>query len=162
MNIFQKKNIWSSPSLSLMEIQELNQNTLGQTLGIQFLEKGEAHLLACMEVGPKVHQPYGLLHGGATAALAETVGSLGAYMCIDRENQLCVGMEINCNHIRPVREGTIMAKGVPLHLGATTQVWSMEVRDERDRLVAVSRLTVAVRSRKGKPGSRLGTSSQLP
>lgn len=137
--------IWTSPSLSLEEIQALNRDTLGQTLGIQFLEMGERHLLASLDVGPKVHQPYGLLHGGATAALAETVGSVGAWLCIDREKQYCVGMEISCNHLRPVREGRIMAKGYPVHRGATTQVWNIDVRDEKGRLVAVSRLTLAVR-----------------
>lgn len=145
---FDKASIWSLPYLSLPEIQELNRNTLAQTLGIRFTEMGPNHLTASMPVGPTVHQPYGLLHGGATAALAETVGSVAAYLCIQRYKQICVGMEINCNHMRAMREGTIYAKATPLHLGATTQVWNIHVHDEMNRFIAASRLTVAVRNQR--------------
>jgi 1,4-dihydroxy-2-naphthoyl-CoA hydrolase len=104
-----------------------------------------------MPVNEHVHQPYGLLHGGASAALAETIGSVASWMCINQDTQICVGMEINCNHIRGVRTGVVTATVSPLHIGSTTHVWDIKIHDEKAHLVCVSRLTVAILK---KPGTR--------
>jgi 1,4-dihydroxy-2-naphthoyl-CoA hydrolase len=118
-------------------------------IDIQFIEIGDNFLKASMPVDHRTHQPYGLLHGGASAALAETVGSVASSLCIDREQQICVGMEVNCNHIRGVRNGLVYATASPLHLGATSHVWDIRITDGAGRLVCVSRLTVAVLKKKG-------------
>jgi 1,4-dihydroxy-2-naphthoyl-CoA hydrolase len=94
------------------------------------------------------HQPMGILHGGASVALAETVGSLAANLCVDPEKYMCVGQEINANHLRPASSGLVTATARPFHIGGRSQVWSIEIRDERDKLVCVSRLTMAVVERK--------------
>lgn len=122
----------------------MNKHTLGETLAMRFTEIGEDYLKLQMPVNEHTHQPYGLLHGGASAALAETVGSVASWMCIDTEKQICVGMEINCNHIRGVRSGWVTATATPFHLGATSHVWDIRIKDEAEKLVCVSRLTVAV------------------
>ena len=101
-----------------------------------------------MPVNSKTHQPYGLLHGGASAALAETVGSVASSLVIDRTKQTCVGIEINCNHVRGIKEGIVTATASPLHLGATTHVWDIRITDEKEKLICVSRLTVAVLKKK--------------
>ena len=94
-----------------------------------------------------VAHPAGILHGGASVALAETLGSTGANLVVDRDKQLCVGLEINANHVRAMREGTVTGTARPLHLGGTTQVWEIRITDEKDRLVCVSRITMAVLDR---------------
>ncbi len=102
-----------------------------------------------MPVDARTHQPLGMLHGGASVVLAETLGSLAANMCVE-ENRYCVGLDINANHIRAMRSGSVTGKATPIHLGATTQVWQIEITDERGRLVCTSRLTMAVLQHKGK------------
>lgn len=119
-------------------------NTLMETLGIVITEARPDRVVATMPVTPAHHQPYGLLHGGASLALAETVASYGSTVSIDTSRQQAVGLEINANHVRTVREGTLTAVGTPLHKGSTTQLWSVEIRDERGRLVCVSRCTLAL------------------
>ncbi len=119
-------------------------NTLMETLGIVITEARPDRVVATMAVTPAHHQPYGLLHGGASVALAETVASYGSTVSIDTARQQAVGLEINANHVRAVREGTLTAVGTPLHKGSTTQLWSVEIRDERGRLVCVSRCTLAL------------------
>lgn len=137
-------SIWKQQGLTIADLNGMNKNTLAETLDMQFTEIGDDFIRLQMPVNSTTHQPYGLLHGGASAALAETIGSVASWMCIDREKQICVGMEINCNHIRGIRTGMVTATATPLHLGATSHVWDIRIKDESEKLVCVSRLTVAV------------------
>lgn len=136
--------IWRHNDLSLNAINALSRNTMAEVLDIKFVSIEEKLLRATMPVNHTTHQPYGLLHGGASAALAETVGSVASSLCIDREKEICVGIEINCNHIRGKKEGIVTATVSPLHIGKTTHVWDIKITDERDKLICVSRLTVSV------------------
>jgi 1,4-dihydroxy-2-naphthoyl-CoA hydrolase len=122
---------------------------LPSTLGIEMLELTATRVVATMPVDQRTRQPFGILHGGASVALAETVASFGAAGLIDRERFAAVGQEINANHLRPKPDGVVTATGVPVHVGRTTQVWSIEIRDEAGRLVCISRCTMAVIERKG-------------
>jgi len=117
---------------------------LASTLGIEFTEFGADYLRGSMPVEPRVHQPMGYLHGGASLVLAETLGSVAANYVVDYSRQRCMGQEINANHLRPVSEGLVIGTARPLHLGARSQVWSIEIRDSKERLVCISRLTMAV------------------
>lgn len=117
-------------------------------LGIEMLELAPDRVVATMPVDARTRQPFGILHGGASVALAETVASLGAWANIDDARQAAVGLEINANHVRAMREGTVRAVATPLHRGATTHVWQVEIRDERERLVCVSRCTMAIVDRR--------------
>lgn len=125
--------------------------TLGMpdVLGIEIVELGAERVVCTMPVDRRTHQPFGLLHGGASVALAETVASLGGWMNIDRERQAAVGIEINANHLRSMRSGVVRAVGTPVHRGRTAQVWAIEIRDEQERLVCVSRCTIAVVEQRG-------------
>lgn len=123
-------------------IPELQKETLLATLGIEVIEATKDRVVATMPVGPRVHQPFGLLHGGASLALAETVTSIGAWHNVDRAKEFAVGLEINANHVRAVREGTVTATATPLHVGRRTQVWEARIVDDRGRLVCVSRCTL--------------------
>jgi len=134
--------IWNK-HLTINELNEQTFHTLADTLAIKFTEIGDNFLKAVMPVTEKVHQPYGLLHGGASAALAETVGSVASWLCI-KDEQICVGMEINCNHLKGKRNGIITATARPLHLGVTSHVWDIRICDENEKLICISRLTVAV------------------
>jgi len=118
--------------------------TLLTTLGIEITEAGKRRVVARMPVGPKVHQPFGLLHGGASVALAETVASTGAWMNVDRERETIVGIEINANHIRGKRDGVVTAVATPVHVGRRTQVWEIRITDEEEKVVCISRCTIAV------------------
>lgn len=118
--------------------------TLLETLGIVVTEASPRRVVATMPVGPANHQPYGLLHGGASVALAETVASIGSALRPDGGTQRAVGLEINANHVRSVRSGLVTAVATPIHQGRSTQVWGIEIRDEQGRLVCVSRCTVAI------------------
>ena len=133
-----------STLLTIEELNSLSKNTLAEVLGIQFSAIGENWLEATMPVNNNTLQPYGLLHGGASAALAETVGSVASSLCINQEKQICVGLEINCNHVRGKKEGLVTATASPLHIGASTHVWDIKIKDERARLICVSRLTMAI------------------
>ncbi|WP_246166929.1 hotdog fold thioesterase [Oryzomonas japonica] len=134
--------IWKSPA-TLEQITERSRNTLMEHLGIEYLEIGDDYLKARMPVDERTRQTAGILHGGASAALAETLGSIAAGLCVDRERQRIVGLEINANHIRPVTEGWVTGITRPIHVGKTTQIWEIRIHDERDKLVCISRLTVA-------------------
>jgi 1,4-dihydroxy-2-naphthoyl-CoA hydrolase len=136
-------SIWRTQT-SVEQLQEHSQNTLAETIGIRVTEVGPDFLRATMPVNPRTHQPMGVLHGGASVALAETIGSLAATMCIDRTLYVCLGQEINANHLRPVSSGTVTATARPFHIGKRSHVWSIEIRDEQDKLVCISRLTIAV------------------
>ena len=113
-------------------------------LGIVFTEVGDDYLQATMPVDHRHHQPYGLLHGGASVTLAETLGSVGAHLTVDSEKFNSVGLEINANHIRAVRSGLVTGTARPIHVGRSTQVWEIRITNEQDKLTCVSRLTVAV------------------
>ena len=124
-------------------VSKRNQNTMSDFLGIEFLEVGDDFMTARMPVNERTRQPLGIMHGGASCVLAETVGSVAANCCVT-DGQYCVGLDINTNHIRSVREGFVIGTARPFHLGRSTQVWSIEITDEEGRLVSVNRLTMAV------------------
>ena len=128
---------------TLDQLRERSKDTLMESLGIEYLEIGDDYLKARMPVDNRTMQPAGILHGGASAALAETLGSIAAGMCVDREKKRVVGLEINANHIRPVSGGWVTGITTPVHVGATTQIWDIRIYDEREKLVCISRLTVA-------------------
>lgn len=136
-------SIWRSP-LPLETLNAGGKGTLMGPLGIEFTEIGEDFVRGTMPVDARTHQPYGLLHGGASVALAETLGSMGANMCVDSTRYLCVGQEINANHLKSVRSGRVTGTARPLHVGMRSQVWSIEIVNDSGALVCVSRLTVAV------------------
>ena len=119
-------------------------NTLLATLEMEMVETTKERVVARMPVTPKVHQPYGLLHGGASVALAETVASLGGVLNVDRTKESVVGLEINANHLRAVRDGVLTAVATPIHVGRRTHVWEVRITDQNDKLVCVSRCTLAV------------------
>jgi len=121
--------------------------TLNAHLGIEFIEVGDDYLKARMPVDHRTHQPMGLLHGGASVALAETLGSSGAYLAVDTSKYNVVGLDINANHIRGVRSGFVIGTARPLHIGKTTHVWEIRITDEADKLVAISRITIAILSK---------------
>ena len=116
---------------------------LATLLGIQITETSAARVVATMEVTPDHHQPFGYLHGGASVVLAETAASIGGHFAA-AEGKTAFGMEINANHLRPVREGTLTAEAVALHVGRTSQVWEVKIQDEQRRLVCISRCTLAI------------------
>ena len=125
-----------------------SKNTMSEHLGIEFTEVGDDFLTATMPVDQRTKQPAGIMHGGASCVLAETVGSTAANFCVDQARFYCVGLDINTNHIRSMREGTVIATAKPFHLGKTTQVWGIDIRDEHDKLVSVTRLTMTILTRK--------------
>lgn len=141
-------SIWHKQDLSLADFEGLGQNTMGAHIGIRFTEIGPDYLNATMPVDHRTKQPYGLLHGGASVALAETLGSVGAAFVIDQSKFICVGQEINANHIRGVRDGFVTGVAKPLHTGQTSHVWEIKIYDEKERLVCVSRITVAILERR--------------
>ncbi len=136
--------IWKSTSIDVELVNKQAVNTMAEFLEIKFKEIGPNFLKATMPFSSKTRQPYGLLHGGASAVLAETLGSVASWLIIDTDHQICVGIEINCNHIRGKKDGIVTGTAEPLHIGATTHVWDIKIRDERDKLVCASRLTVAI------------------
>ncbi len=143
------KPIWRTEATA-EQLQESARQTLAEHLGIRVTEIGPDYLRATMPVNAQTHQPQGILHGGASAALAETVGSLAANLCVDRDKYLCVGQEINANHVRSASSGLVTGTARPFHIGGRSHVWGIEIRDEQGRLVCVSRLTMAVIERKSR------------
>lgn len=135
--------IWFNKKITLADLYIFPQ-TMGTYLGMQWVEIGDNFLKMSMPVNDCTKQPYGLLHGGASCALAETVGSVASYLILDPEVFLCVGLEINANHVRSTKDGIVIATAEPLHLGGTTHVWDIKIRDEKEKLICVSRLTVAI------------------
>lgn len=136
-------SIWIK-EYDLTLLNEMSKNNMVSHLGIEFIEIGPDYLVATMPVDHRTQQPMGLMHGGASCTLAETVGSMAANGCVDLEQFYCVGLDINTNHLRPVQKGIVTAIAKPLHLGRTTQVWSIDILGEHQKLVSVSRLTMAV------------------
>ncbi len=124
--------------------RDKGRETLIDRLGIELLEAGDEYLKARMPVDRRTHQPAGFLPGGASVVLAETLASWAATFCVDQSKHHCVGLEVNANHVRPVRDGHVVGTARPLHLGKSTQIWEIRITDQRDKLVCVSRVTMAV------------------
>jgi 1,4-dihydroxy-2-naphthoyl-CoA hydrolase len=139
--------MWHKP-YTLTEAQQWVSGTMVDHIGIIITEVGQNFLKATMPVDRRTVQPMGILHGGASVALAETLGSLAASMVVDNEKNYCVGLDINANHIRAAKDGIVTGVAKPIHVGSSTQVWSIEITDEENRMVCISRLTMAVLSKK--------------
>ncbi len=140
--------IWHKKDLVIDDFLHLGKDTMGEYLGIEWTEIGDDFIKARMPVDHRTKQPYGLLHGGASCVLAETVGSIASAMVVDHAKFICVGLEINANHVRSAREGYVTGIATALHLGSNTHVWDIKIYDDVQKLVCVSRLTVAVIPRK--------------
>ncbi len=141
-------SIWFKKDLTIADISLLGKQTMIDYIGIEWKELGEDFLKATMPVDHRTKQPYGLLHGGASCVLAESIGSLASAMVVDHSRYYCVGLEINANHIRSARDGFVTGIARPLHIGSSTHVWDIKIYDGNEKLVCVSRLTVAVIARK--------------
>lgn len=135
-------SIWKRV-INLDILNQRGKQTMVDHLDIVCIELGDDYLIASMPITDKNRQPLGIMHGGASCVLAESVGSIAANFCVD-ENHYCVGLDINTNHIRSVREGKVIATAKPFHLGKTTQVWGIEIKNEESKLISVNRLTMAV------------------
>lgn len=120
------------------------QKTLLDALGIETKELTKDRVVMTMPITDNVRQPFGILHGGASVALAESAASIASWMNVDQSRQACVGLEINANHLRPKKDGIVTATAVPVHRGRTTMVWDIRITDEEDKLVCISRCTIAV------------------
>lgn len=131
----------------LERLNSTNSGNLMEHLGIEYTVVGEAFLEAAMQVGPRLHQPMGILHGGATAALAESVGSAASALQLDLSQEFAVGMELDINHLKSVREGLVTARAEAIHLGRSTHLWDIRVRNAQDQTIAVSRLSMMVLQR---------------
>ena len=144
-------HIWFKKEFSLQKLQAMSAGTMGEHIGIEFTEIGDDYLKATMPVDHRTRQPYGLLHGGASVALAETLGSVASSLVLDTSVFICVGLEINANHIRSARQGFVTGIASPIHLGSSTHVWDIKIYDDRERLLCISRLTVAILKGKDIP-----------
>jgi len=133
-----------NPDISLDILNQSSKNTLVEHLGIEYTEIGKDFISAKMPVDHRTHQPHGFLHGGASVALAETLGSVAANMFIDQTKKYCVGLEINANHIRSIKSGWVYGTAIPIHIGKTTQIWEIKINNNKQQLVNISRLTLAV------------------
>ena len=133
-----------NPNITLDILNESSKNSMVEHLGIIYTDVGPEFITAKMPVDHRTHQPLGLLHGGASVALAETLGSVAASFSVDHREYTCVGIEINANHIRSVTEGWVIGTATPLHLGKSTQIWQISINNESGELVCISRLTLAV------------------
>jgi 1,4-dihydroxy-2-naphthoyl-CoA hydrolase len=136
-------SIWKSPRTP-QEMNSLHEATMVQHIGINFTELGDDFVRATMPVDQRTRQPFALLHGGASVVLAETIGSMGAGMCIDMREYQCVGQEINANHVRAARSGLVTGTARPVHLGGRSHVWAIDIVNDSGKLVCISRLTVAI------------------
>tara|TARA_R110001592_G_scaffold14600_4_gene65049 strand:+ start:325 stop:744 length:420 start_codon:yes stop_codon:yes gene_type:complete len=136
------------PGVNISMLNQFSNNTMVEHLGIEIIEVGADFMRAKMPVDHRTKQPMGLLHGGASLALAETLGSVAAHSVVDPEKQYCVGLEINGNHIKSVKEGWVYGLARPHHIGRKTQVWEIKITNENDDLVCISRITMAVMDKK--------------
>lgn len=135
--------IWKKiPTVESLTLR--GKNTLSDHLGIEFLTIGDNSIRAKMPVDDRTKQPMGLLHGGASVVLAETLGSIAALHCVDIETQTIVGLEINANHIKSAKSGWVYGEVKPIHIGRTTHIWQIEIKNEEDKLMCISRITIAV------------------
>jgi len=141
-------SIWKNEHAISREEVAKKDNTILDVLGIKFTERGDDHLTATMPVDYRTHQPMGILHGGASVVLAETLGSSAASMCLDLSKEYCVGLDINANHIRSIRSGTVTGVAKPIHIGRSTHVWEIIIVDEEQRKICVSRITMAIMQHK--------------
>jgi len=137
-------SIWFDKTITLDKIKDFGRDSMAGFLGMEWTAIGDDFLQISMPINERTTQPYGIMHGGASCALAETVGSVASALVIDLDKFYCVGMEINANHLRSVKDGLVTAKSTPIHLGKTTHVWDIRIYDESQKLVCVSRLTVAI------------------
>lgn len=137
-------SIWHSDAFDPDVSSAFGDNSMPGHIGIRITARGDDWLEATMPVDQRTHQPFGRLHGGASVALAETVASVAGFMTVDPAERVVVGLEINANHIRPVREGLVTARAIAEAIGRTTQVWTIRITDERQKLVCLSRITLAV------------------
>ncbi|HEY8733007.1 MAG TPA: hotdog fold thioesterase [Puia sp.] len=150
-------SIWFKKDWDIEKLNQFAANTMNELIGIKFIEVGENYIKATMPVDNRTRQAYGILHGGASATLAETIGSVASIMVVDRDQFYCVGVEINANHLRSVKEGFVIATAIPLHLGLSSHVWDIKMIDRNEKLVCVSRLTVFV-----KKSLRINEETQPP
>jgi 1,4-dihydroxy-2-naphthoyl-CoA hydrolase len=139
--------IWRKP-IVLEELNAWHDNTLQRHIGIEFIETGDDYIKATMPVDHRTQQPMGLLHGGASVALAESLGSVASVLCVDSTQKIVVGLEINANHIKAARNGIVTGITRPIHLGRSTQVWEIKIFNEDDQLICISRITNAILDRK--------------
>lgn len=137
-------SIWFDKTITLEKIKDFGRESMAGFLGMEWTAIGDDFLQISMPVNERTKQPYGIMHGGASCALAETVGSVASALVIDLDKFYCVGMEINANHLRSVTHGLVTGKSTQLHLGKTTHVWDIKIYNESQNLVCVSRLTVAI------------------
>src|SRR5580765_415964 len=135
-------SIWFKKDWNIEKLNQYGTNTMNELIGIKFTEVGENFVKATMPVDNRTRQAYGLLHGGASVTLAETVGSVASIMVVDPDQYYCVGVEINANHLRSVKEGFVFATATPLHLGLSSHVWEIKIIDKNEKIICVSRLTV--------------------
>ena len=135
--------IWKK-TFTLNQLNEMSKNCAIEHLGIEVSAVGENWIEATMPVDHRTTQPFGLLHGGVSVALAETIGSLAGFLCIE-EDQVALGLDINANHLRPVKKGFVTAKATPIALSQNNHVWQIDIRDEQDKLCCVSRLTLSIK-----------------
>lgn len=133
-----------NPGVTLESLNQLSANTMVSHLGIEFIRMGDDFIEAKMPVDSRTQQPLGLLHGGASVTLAETLGSIAATCCVDRETQYCVGLDINANHIKSAKTGFVYGITKPIHIGKRTQVWEIRIVNEQKELICISRITMAV------------------
>src|SRR5688572_10921838 len=140
--------IWFNKEVTVDDIKDLGKGTMGEYIGIEWVQIGDNCVKAKMPVDHRTQQPYGLLHGGASCVLSETVGSIASALVVDHSKFVCVGLEINANHVRSARQGYVTGVATALHLGGSTHVWDVKIYDEQQKLVCVSRLTVDVIPRK--------------
>ncbi|HAE30206.1 MAG TPA: thioesterase [Flavobacteriales bacterium] len=134
--------------ITIEQLNTVSKDTLLENLGIEFTEIGADFIVAKMPVDERTQQPMGLLHGGASVALAESIGSTGSYLLIDTKKQSAVGLEINANHIGGAQKGFVYGTGKIVHRGKTTHIWNIEIRDEKDKLISICRLTLLILERK--------------
>ncbi|HRB69337.1 MAG TPA: hotdog fold thioesterase [Chitinophagales bacterium] len=137
-------SIWKFKEISLDGLRMQAQNTMVEYLGIEYTEIGDDYLVAKMPVDQRTHQPMGLLHGGAHVVLAETLGSTAANLCLDISKEYALGLDINSNHLKSVRNGYVYGIATPIHIGSKTQVWEIKIYDEKENLLNISRLTMMV------------------
>ena len=140
--------MWFDKKITIDDIKPISKDTMFEYLGVEWMELGENFLKAKMPVDNRTKQPYGLLHGGASCVLAETLGSMASHLVIDFAHFYCVGIEINANHIRSAKEGFVYGICTPLHIGSSTHVWDIRITNEEGKLVCISRLTVAIMKKK--------------
>lgn len=136
-------SLWTTQP-NLAHLNEMRKSTICDVLDITFDAYDDQSITASMVVDHRTHQPFGLLHGGASVVLAETLGSMASYLCIDTKKFYCVGLEVNANHLRGVRSGRVSAVAKPVHMGRTTHVWDIRLTDDNGKLNCISRLTIAV------------------